>query len=54
MNTLCWIFVVLADWFCLTPIQQFFSYIMLRTSYISTRWCLLKCSTRPTHLAGFL
>jgi len=42
------------EWFRLTPSEQFFGYIMVRTSYISTRWFLLKCSTRPTRLAGFL
>ena len=33
---------------CLTPTQQFFSYVMARTSYFSMR------CTRPTHLVGFV
>jgi len=34
---------------CLTPIQQFFGYIMARTSW----WWGLLC-TRPTRWVGFL
>ena len=39
---------------CLTPINQFFNYVMARTSCISmrSRWCLL--CTRLTRLVGFL
>jgi hypothetical protein len=38
---------------CLTPVEQFFSCIMVRTSYISMRWWCLLC-TRPTGLVGLL
>jgi len=34
---------------CLTPSEQFLSYIMARTSCISKRWWCLLC-TRPTCL----
>jgi len=37
---------------CLTPSEQFFSYIMARTSYILIQLCPL-CS-KPTHLVGLL
>jgi hypothetical protein len=37
---------------CLTPIHQFFSYIMVRTSLFSTRWWCPFCS-RPTRWVGF-
>jgi hypothetical protein len=44
----------LSEWFnCLMQNEQFFSYIIARTSYILTRWWCLLC-TRPTHLVGFL
>ena len=36
----------------LTPSQQFFSYIMARTSYISMRWWRPLCSI-PTRFVGF-
>jgi hypothetical protein len=39
---------------CLTPTQQFFSYIMARTSQFSTRWWWGPLCTRPTGLGGFL
>ena len=39
---------------CLMPIQQFFSYIMARTSWFSMRWWWGLLCTRPTVLAGFL
>jgi hypothetical protein len=38
---------------CLTPVEQFFSCVMARTSYISMRWWCLLC-TRPTGLVGLL
>jgi hypothetical protein len=38
---------------CLTPTQQFFSYIMARTSYFSMRWWSGSLCTRPTCLVGF-
>ena len=40
---------------CLTPTQQFFSYIMSRTSYLSMRrWQWGPLHTRPTRLVEFL
>ena len=39
---------------CLAPTQQFFSYILEWTSYISMRWWWYSFSTRPKCLAGFL
>jgi hypothetical protein len=36
---------------CLTWNEQYFSHIMVRSGYISTRWCLF--CTRPTHFVGF-
>jgi hypothetical protein len=41
---------------CLTPIQQFFSYmyIMARTSLFSMRWWWGPLCTRPTRWVGFL
>ena len=39
---------------CLAPIQQFFSYIMARTSYLSMRWWSDPLCSRPTHWVGFL
>ena len=39
---------------CLTPTQQFFSYILARTSLFSMRWWWAPLCTRPTHLVGFL
>jgi hypothetical protein len=47
---------ILSEWMsdcCLTPVEQFFSCIMARTSYISMRWWCLLC-TRPTDLVGLL
>jgi hypothetical protein len=44
------------DWVsdcCLMSIQQFFSYIMARTSLFSMRWWWGPLCTRPTHLVGF-
>jgi len=38
---------------CLTQTQQFFSYIMARTSQFSTRWWWCPLCTRPTRLVGF-
>jgi hypothetical protein len=38
---------------CLMQSDQFFSNIMVRTSYISMRWSCLLC-TRPTPIDGFL
>ena len=35
---------------CLTPIQQFFSKIMVRTSYFSMRWWWGPLCARPTRL----
>jgi hypothetical protein len=32
---------------CLTPVQQFFSYIMARTSSLSTRWWGPLCTNTP-------
>ena len=34
--------------YCLTQTEQFFSYIMGRTSYFLTRWCWCKLYIRPT------
>jgi len=34
---------------CLTPNEQFFSYIMVRTSYISMIWCCCLFGTITTH-----
>jgi RsiW-degrading membrane proteinase PrsW (M82 family) len=39
---------------CLTPIQQFFSYIMARTSRFSMRWWWGPLCTRPTRGVRFL
>jgi len=42
------------DWVCdcyLTPIHQFFSYIMGRTNKFSMRWWWGPHCTRPTHLS---
>jgi len=39
---------------CLTPIQQFVSYIMARTSSFSVRWWWGPLCTRPTRWGGFL
>jgi len=36
------------------PIQQFFSYIMARTSQFSMRWWWGPLCSRPTHWVGFL
>jgi len=36
------------------PTQQFFSYIIARTSQISMRWWWGLLCTRPTRLVGFL
>ena len=36
---------------CVTPIQQFFSYIMVRASYISMRWWWCLLCNRPTLLS---
>jgi hypothetical protein len=54
---------LLVDWYvlsicccarCLTPTQQFFNYIMARTSYFSMRWWWGPLCTRPTCLlVGF-
>jgi hypothetical protein len=38
---------------CWTPTQQFFSYIMARTSSFSMRWWWGSLCTRPTRLVGF-
>ena len=38
---------------CLTPTQQFFSYIMARTSWFLTKWWWGPLCTRPTRLVGF-
>jgi len=38
----------------LTPIQQFFSYIVARTSWFSMRWWWGPLCTRPTCWVGFL
>jgi hypothetical protein len=38
---------------CLMPIQQFFSYIMTRTSLFSMRWWWGPLCTRPTHWVVF-
>jgi len=38
---------------CLMPSGLFFSYIMTRISYISTRWWSCSLCTRPTSLVGF-
>ena len=47
------IVVHLGEWasdHCITPSEQFFSYLMVRTSYISMKWCTLctitKCLVR--------
>ena len=40
---------------CLMPSEQFFSYIMVKTSYISIRWWWCPLCTRPTlKRVGFL
>jgi hypothetical protein len=39
---------------CLTPIQQFFSYIMARISLFSMRWWWGPLCSRPTRWVGFL
>jgi len=39
---------------CLTPIQQFFSYIMRRTSKFSMRWWWGPLCTRSTRRVRFL
>jgi len=39
---------------CLMPTQQFFSYIMARTSSFSMRWWGGPLCTRPTGWVGFL
>jgi hypothetical protein len=39
---------------CLTPTQQFFSYIMARTNQFSMRWWWGPLCTNPTHFVGFL
>ena len=39
---------------CLMPNQQFFSYIMARTSWFSMRWWWDPICTRPARLFGFL
>jgi len=36
--------------FCLTPSEQYFSYIMARTSCISMRWWWYLSWTRPSRL----
>jgi len=38
---------------CLKPIQQFFSYIMARTSKFSMGWWWIPLCTRPTRWVGF-
>jgi len=38
---------------CLTPIHQFFSYIMARTCLFSTRWWWGPFCSRPTRWVGF-
>jgi hypothetical protein len=48
--------LVKSEWLmdcCFTPIQQFFSYIMARTSLFSTRWRWGPLCTRPTRLVWF-
>jgi len=37
---------------CLTPIEQCFSYIIARTSYILMKWWWWRFCTRPTRWAG--
>ena len=44
--------MLLSD-FWLTPTQQFFSYIMARTIFVSMRWWRGLLCTRPTRLVGF-
>jgi hypothetical protein len=47
---------ILSEWVsdcCLTPVEQFFSCIMVRTSYSSMRWWCLLC-TKSTGLVGLL
>ena len=41
------------EWLLFNSTQQFFSYIMARTSQFSMRWCSPPC-TRPTRWVGFL
>jgi len=39
---------------CLSPTQQFFSYIMVRTSSILMRWWWGPLCSKPTRWIGFL
>jgi len=39
---------------CITSNEQFFIYIMVRTSYMLMRWCWCSLCTKPTCWVRFL